>query len=199
MENDSDVWQKRWNVSVSEWKCKIPVFDNCIWLNVLSDKYSITNAAESETHRPLLCLNVIFLPEHAMLPTELELDETLTSTPKSGPTQTCLSTCELQKEALSPLCSRWTMITGLRVIRLQTPWGWYFHIFHRYWIYEWIIVTLMRKTDLNCSNNQIWFERHYYYNNNNNNYYYYWHKSFSVTTPNSFLLLWVCCCVEKLL
>ncbi|XP_036953332.1 protein shortage in chiasmata 1 ortholog isoform X4 [Acanthopagrus latus] len=37
-----------------------------------------------------------------MLLTEMELDVTLTSTPKTCQTQICLSTCELQKEELSP-------------------------------------------------------------------------------------------------
>ncbi|XP_027133830.1 protein shortage in chiasmata 1 ortholog isoform X2 [Larimichthys crocea] len=41
-----------------------------------------------------------------MLPTELELDVTLTSTPKTRQTQICLSTCGLQKEELSPLRRR---------------------------------------------------------------------------------------------
>nr|XP_046241409.1 protein shortage in chiasmata 1 ortholog isoform X3 [Scatophagus argus] len=44
------------------------------------------------------------LAERAMLPTEMELDVTLTPTAKTSRSQICLSTCELQEEKLSPLC-----------------------------------------------------------------------------------------------
>ncbi|XP_037632604.1 protein shortage in chiasmata 1 ortholog isoform X2 [Sebastes umbrosus] len=41
-----------------------------------------------------------------MLPTEMELDVTLTLSPKTSRTQICLSTCELQEEEVSVLCRR---------------------------------------------------------------------------------------------
>ncbi|XP_068603645.1 protein shortage in chiasmata 1 ortholog, partial [Brachionichthys hirsutus] len=43
---------------------------------------------------------------HVMLPTDLELDVTFMSTPKTSPTQTHLSTRELRREELSPPCKR---------------------------------------------------------------------------------------------
>ncbi|XP_047197297.1 protein shortage in chiasmata 1 ortholog [Hippoglossus stenolepis] len=46
------------------------------------------------------------LIERMMLPTELELDVSLTLTPKTSHTRLCLSTSELEKEELSPLCRR---------------------------------------------------------------------------------------------
>ncbi|XP_030274242.1 protein shortage in chiasmata 1 ortholog isoform X4 [Sparus aurata] len=45
-----------------------------------------------------------------MLLTEMELDVTLTSTPKTSQTQFCLSTCELQKEELS-WHRRWSLVS----------------------------------------------------------------------------------------
>ncbi|KAM9360190.1 protein shortage in chiasmata 1 ortholog [Symphorus nematophorus] len=44
------------------------------------------------------------LPGHVMLPTEMELDVTLTATPKISQTQICLSTSELQEEEVLLLC-----------------------------------------------------------------------------------------------
>lgn len=41
-----------------------------------------------------------------MLPTEMELDVPLTSTPDTSQAQICPSTCQLQEEELSPLHRR---------------------------------------------------------------------------------------------
>ncbi|CAB1426362.1 unnamed protein product [Pleuronectes platessa] len=46
------------------------------------------------------------LIERMMLPTELELDVSLTLSPKTSPTRLCPSTSQLEKEELSPLCRR---------------------------------------------------------------------------------------------
>ncbi|XP_041643349.1 protein shortage in chiasmata 1 ortholog [Cheilinus undulatus] len=48
-----------------------------------------------------------------MLPTELELDVTFTATPdRTNQTQICLSTCELKRQELSPLCKRSLLSAG---------------------------------------------------------------------------------------